>query len=130
MLSYGNNMNVSFINFIPILIIFIIALIVIYLLIKFVKPYEEKLKDFKYQEEYKEEDIESIIITSKIYSNFYIFVTLLVLGNIVIAFLIPWAISIKFIGFFGVWSLIFFLASILVGFIFIYLNGLQLKKRL
>ena len=121
-------MNVSFLNFIPIIIIFIIALIVIYLLLKFVKPYEEKLKDYKYQEEYKEEDMDSIILTSRIYSNFYIFVTLFIVGNIVITFLIPWAISIKFIGFFGVWSLIFFLASIVVGFIFLYKNGLQIKK--
>ena len=120
-------MNVSFLNFIPIIIIFIIALIVIYLLLKFVKPYEEKLKDYKYQEEYKEE-IDTIILTSRIYSNFYIFVTLFILGNIVITFLIPWALSIKFIGFFGVWSLIFFLVSILVGFIFLYKNGLQIKK--
>ena len=121
-------MIVSFINFIPILIIFIIALVVICLLIKFINPYEEKLKNYKYQEEYKEDDIDSIMITSRIYSNFYIFVTLFVLGNIVITFLIPWAISIKFIGFFGVWSLIFFLASIVVGFIFLYKNGLQIKK--
>ena len=121
-------MNVSFLNFIPTIIIFITALIVIYLLLKFVKPYEEKLKDYKYQEEYKEEEIDTIILTSRIYSNFYIFVTLFILGNIVITFLIPWALSIKFIGFFGVWSLIFFLASILVGFIFLYKNGLQIKK--
>ena len=121
-------MNVSFLNFIPTIIIFIIALIVIYLLLKFVKPYEEKLKDYKYQEEYKQEEIDSIILTSRIYSNFYIFVTLFILGNIVITFLIPWALSIKFIGFFGVWSLIFFLVSILVGFIFLYKNGLQIKK--
>ena len=121
-------MNVSFLNFIPTIIIFIIALIVIYLLLKFVKPYEEKLKDYKYQEEYKEEEMDSIILTSRIYSNFYIFVTLFILGNIVITFLIPWALSIKFIGFFGVWSLIFFLVSILVGFIFLYKNGLQIKK--
>ena len=121
-------MNVSFLNFIPTIIIFIIALIVIYLLLKFVKPYEEKLKDYKYQEEYKQEEIDSIILTSRIYSNFYIFVTLFILVNIVITFLIPWALSIKFIGFFGVWSLIFFLVSILVGFIFLYKNGLQIKK--
>ena len=93
-------MNISFINFIPILIIIIIALIIIFLLFKVVKPYEEKLKDFKYQEEYQEEDIDSTMITSKTYSNFYIFVTLFILGNIVITFLIPWAITIKFIGFF------------------------------
>ena len=121
-------MNVSFLNFIPILIIFVIALIVIYFLLKFLKPYEEKLKDFKYQEEYKEEDIDSIILTSRIYSNFYIFVTLFILGNIVITFLIPWAISIKFVGFFGIWSLTFFLTSILVGLVFLYKNGLQIKK--
>ena len=121
-------MNVSFLNFIPTIIIFIIALIVIYLLLKFVKPYEEKLKDYKYQEEYKEEDLDSIILTSRIYSNFYIFVTLFILGNIMITFLIPWALSIKFIGFFGVWSLIFFLVSIVVGFVFLYKNGLQIKK--
>ena len=121
-------MNISFINFIPILIIIIIALIIIFLLFKVVKPYEEKLKDFKYQEEYQEEDIDSTMITSKTYSNFYIFVTLFILGNIVITFLIPWAITIKFIGFFGVSSLILFLTSIVVGFIFIYINGLQIKK--
>jgi len=121
-------MNVSFLNFIPILIIFVIALIVIYFLLKFVKPYEEKLKDFKYQEEYKEEDIDSIILTSRIYSNFYIFVTLFILGNIVITFLIPWAISIKFVGLFGIWSLTIFLTSILVGLVFLYKNGLQIKK--
>ena len=121
-------MNVSFLNFIPILIIFVIALIVIYFLLKFLKPYEEKLKDFKYQEEYKEEDIDSIILTSRIYTNFYIFVTLFILGNIVITFLIPWAISIKFVGLFGIWSLTIFLTSILVGLVFLYKNGLQIKK--
>ena len=121
-------MNISFINFIPILIIIIIALIIIFLLFKVVKPYEEKLKDFKYQEEYQEEDIDSTMITSKTYSNFYIFVTLFILGNIVITLLIPWSISIKFIGFFGVWSLIFFLANFAIGFIFLYINGLQIKK--
>ena len=121
-------MNVNLINLMPIIIIFIIGLIVIYFLLKFIKPYEKKLKDFNYQEENKEDDIESIMLTSRIYSNFYIFVTLFVLGNIVITFLIPWAISIKLIGFFGVWSLIFFFVSIVVGFIFLYRNGLQIKK--
>ena len=121
-------MNVNLINLMPIIIIFIIGLIVIYFLLKFIKPYEKKIKDFNYQEENKEDDIESMMLTSRIYSNFYIFVTLFVLGNIVITFLIPWAISIKFIGFFGVWSIIFFFVSIVVGFIFLYRNGLQIKK--
>ena len=91
------------------LFIFLIALIVIYLFLKFAKPYETKISYFKYQDEYKEENLDSIMMASRIYSNFYIFVTLFILGNIVITLLIPWSISIKFIGFFGVWSLIFFL---------------------
>ncbi len=121
-------MNVNLINITPILIIFLIALIVIYLFLKFAKPYETKISYFKYQDEYKEENLDSIMMASRIYSNFYIFVTLFILGNIVITLLIPWSISIKFIGFFGVWSLIFFLANFAIGFIFLYINGLQIKK--
>src|SRR5262245_35816260 len=48
--------------------------------------------------------------------RFYLVTLLFIIFDLEIAFLFPWAISLKGIGLFGFWSMIVFLAVLTVGF--------------
>ena len=55
--------------------------------------------------------------------RFYLVAILFIIFDLEIAFLIPWSVSLKSIGVFGFWSMIFFLFILTVGFIYEWKNG-------
>ena len=55
--------------------------------------------------------------------RFYLVAILFIIFDLEIAFLFPWAVSLKNIGFFGFLSMIIFLALLTVGFIYEWYKG-------
>jgi len=55
--------------------------------------------------------------------RFYLVCLLFIIFDLEIAFLFPWAISLKEIGLFGFWSMIVFLGVLTVGFIYEWKKG-------
>ena len=55
--------------------------------------------------------------------QFYLVAILFIIFDIEIAFLFPWAISLKTIGIFGFWSMMIFLILLTVGFIYEWKKG-------
>jgi NADH-quinone oxidoreductase subunit A len=55
--------------------------------------------------------------------RFYLVTLLFIIFDLEIAFLFPWAISLKEIGVFGFWSMVVFLSVLTVGFIYEWKKG-------
>ena len=55
--------------------------------------------------------------------RFYLVAILFIIFDLEVAFLFPWAISLKQIGLFGFWSMIVFLIVLTVGFIYEWKKG-------
>ena len=55
--------------------------------------------------------------------QFYLVAILFIIFDLEIAFLFPWAVSLKTIGVFGFWSMIVFLTLLTVGFIYEWKRG-------
>lgn len=55
--------------------------------------------------------------------RFYLVAILFIIFDLEIAFLFPWAISLGGIGLFGFWSMMFFLSTLTVGFIYEWKKG-------
>ena len=55
--------------------------------------------------------------------RFYLVAILFIIFDLEVAFLIPWAISLKAIGMFGFWSMIVFLVVLTIGFIYEWKKG-------
>ncbi|MGI4852049.1 MAG: NADH-quinone oxidoreductase subunit A [Janthinobacterium lividum] len=55
--------------------------------------------------------------------RFYLVAILFIIFDLEIAFLFPWAICLRDIGFFGFWSMMIFLAILTVGFIYEWKKG-------
>ena len=55
--------------------------------------------------------------------RFYLVSILFIIFDLEVAFLFPWAISLKSIGFFGFWSMVVFLAVLTVGFVYEWKKG-------
>jgi len=55
--------------------------------------------------------------------HFYLVGILFIIFDLEITFLFPWAFSLKFLGFFGYWSMIFFLLILTLGFIYEWIRG-------
>lgn len=55
--------------------------------------------------------------------RFYLVCLLFIIFDLEIAFLFPWAISLKEIGVFGFWSMMVFLGILIVGFIYEWNKG-------
>jgi len=55
--------------------------------------------------------------------RFYLVCLLFIIFDLEIAFLFPWAISLKEIGLFGFWSMITFLGVLTVGFVYEWKKG-------
>lgn len=55
--------------------------------------------------------------------RFYLVAILFIIFDLEIAFLFPWAISLGKIGMFGFWSMIIFLTTLTVGFIYEWKKG-------
>ncbi len=60
---------------------------------------------------------------SKFDVRFYLVTLLFIIFDLEIAFLFPWAISLKGIGLFGFWSMMVFLGVLTVGFIYEWKKG-------
>ncbi|MGB4106620.1 MAG: NADH-quinone oxidoreductase subunit A [Alphaproteobacteria bacterium] len=60
---------------------------------------------------------------SKFDVRFYLVTLLFIIFDLEIAFLFPWAISLKGIGLFGFWSMVTFLGVLTVGFIYEWKKG-------
>jgi len=55
--------------------------------------------------------------------RFYLVAILFIIFDLEVAFLFPWAISLKEVGMFGFWSMMVFLAILTVGFIYEWRKG-------
>lgn len=55
--------------------------------------------------------------------RFYLVAILFIIFDLEVAFLIPWAINLKAIGYYGFWSMIVFLFVLTVGFIYEWKKG-------
>jgi len=55
--------------------------------------------------------------------RYYLVAILFIIFDLEVAFLFPWAVSLKTIGAFGFWSMIAFLAVLTVGFIYEWRKG-------
>ncbi|PZP85532.1 MAG: NADH-quinone oxidoreductase subunit A [Azospirillum brasilense] len=55
--------------------------------------------------------------------RFYLVAILFIIFDLEVAFLFPWAITLKEIGHFGFWSMMFFLGILTVGFIYEWKKG-------
>jgi NADH-quinone oxidoreductase subunit A len=55
--------------------------------------------------------------------QFYLIAILFIIFDLEIAFLFPWALSIKTIGVFGFWSMMAFLSVLSLGFVYEYFKG-------
>ena len=55
--------------------------------------------------------------------RYYLVAILFILFDLEIAFLFPWAVSLKEIGFFGVMAMMIFLAILVLGFIYEWMKG-------
>ena len=55
--------------------------------------------------------------------RYYLVAILFILFDLEIAFLFPWAVSLKEIGFFGFMAMMIFLAILVLGFIFEWMKG-------
>lgn len=55
--------------------------------------------------------------------RFYLVAILFIIFDLEIAFLIPWSVSLKSIGVYGFWSMMFFLFILTIGFIYEWKQG-------
>lgn len=55
--------------------------------------------------------------------RFYLVAILFIIFDLEVAFLIPWALNLKFIGQFGFWSMMIFLLVLTIGFIYEWRKG-------
>jgi NADH-quinone oxidoreductase subunit A len=55
--------------------------------------------------------------------RFYLVAILFIIFDLEVAFLFPWAVAFKSIGWFGFWSMMIFLAVLTVGFIYEWRKG-------
>ena len=55
--------------------------------------------------------------------RFYLVAILFIIFDLEVAFLFPWAVSLREIGMFGIWSMVVFLAVLTVGFVYEWKKG-------
>ena len=110
-------------NYLPILIFLGIAvgLSVVMVAIPFIvslkKPDSEKLSPYECGFEAFGD------ARGKFEVRFYLVAILFIIFDLEIAFLFPWAISLKEIGLFGFWSMMVFLGVLTIGFIYEWKKG-------
>ena len=116
-------MNELLVEYLPILIFFAVAvgLSVLILAAAFIlarqRPDSEKLSPYEcgfepFSDARKQFDV-----------RFYLVAILFIIFDLEVAFLFPWAISLREIGLLGFWSMILFLAMLTVGFIYEWKKG-------
>jgi NADH:ubiquinone oxidoreductase subunit 3 (subunit A) len=55
--------------------------------------------------------------------SFYIVAILFIIFDVEVIYLFPWCLTLNYIGFFGIWSMIFFIILLSIGFIYEIING-------
>jgi NADH-quinone oxidoreductase subunit A len=116
-------MNGFLLEYLPILLFMVIAgaiglaLVLLPLIVAPTKPDPEKLSAYEcgfnaFADARMKFDV-----------RFYLVSILFIIFDLEVAFLFPWAISLKAIGSFGFWSMIAFLAVLTVGFIYEWKKG-------
>jgi NADH-quinone oxidoreductase subunit A len=110
-------------NYLPILIFLGIAigLSVVIIIIPFIvavsKPDKEKLSQY-------ECGFDGVgKVRNEFDVQFYLVAILFIIFDLEIAFLFPWAVSLKHIGVFGFWSMMVFLTLLTIGFIYEWKRG-------
>lgn len=110
-------------GYLPILIFFVIAagLSIVISIVPFIvakrRPDDEKLSPY-------ECGFEGLgPVRNEFDVQFYLVAILFIIFDLEVAFLFPWAVSLKQIGAFGFWSMIVFLALLTVGFIYEWKRG-------
>jgi NADH-quinone oxidoreductase subunit A len=94
-----------------------VALLVIPFLIAPSKPDPEKLSAYEcgfnaFDDAHMKFDV-----------RYYLVAILFIIFDLEVAFLFPWAVSLKDIGFFGFWSMMVFLGVLTIGFIYEWRKG-------
>ena len=110
-------------QYIPVLIFAIIALClsIFILVIPFIinKMRPDKEKNSQYECGFEGEGR----VRSDFDVQFYLVAILFIIFDLEVAFLFPWAISLKEIGEFGFWSMMVFLSVLTIGFIYEWKKG-------
>jgi NADH-quinone oxidoreductase subunit A len=110
-------------GYLPILVFIIIAAVLGIamvggsLLAAWQKPYPEKLSAYECGFEPFDDARRRFDV------RYYLVAILFIIFDLEVAFLFPWAVSLKSIGAFGFWSMIGFLAVLTVGFIYEWCKG-------
>ncbi len=110
-------------QYLPILLFLAVAIILscVILVIPFIvaksKPDHEKLSQYECGFEGEGR------VRSEFNVQFYLVAILFIIFDLEIAFLFPWAVSLKKIGIFGFWSMMVFLILLTVGFIYEWKRG-------
>lgn len=63
------------------------------------------------------------LVRNRFEVQFYLVAILFIIFDLEIAFLFPWAMVLKTIGFFGFWSMMLFLSILTIGFIYEWKKG-------
>ena len=103
--------------FLVISIIFSVAILSLSLLVSPKKPNDEKLTPYECGFEPFDD------ARTKFDIRFYLVALLFIIFDLEVAFLFPWAISLKEIGIFGYLSMMFFLFILTIGFIYEWRKG-------
>ncbi len=110
-------------QYLPILIFFAIAiglsvvLVLIPLILRKMRPDSEK--NSQYECGFEAEGN----VRNKFDVQFYLVAILFIIFDLEIAFLFPWAVSLKTIGVYGFWSMMIFLTLLTIGFIYEWMRG-------
>lgn len=118
---------IRFENYLPILVFFAlgfgisIALTIVSWWRSKKAPYKEKLSP--YECGFDAFDTPEHNARGRFSVQFYLVAILFIIFDLEIAFLFPWAISLKTIGVFGFWSMMLFLGILTIGFIYEWKKG-------
>lgn len=110
-------------NYLPIMIFFILAigLSIVLLIVNYLRstrhPDPEKLSPYECGFNAFDDTRHRFDV------RFYLIAILFIIFDLEIAFLFPWAISLSKIGMFGFWSMIAFLSTLTIGFIYEWKKG-------
>ena len=116
-------MNDILTNYLPIILFLGVALVLsvtmvaIPFLVALKKPDAEKLSQYECGFEGEGE------VRNKFDIQFYLVGILFIIFDLEIAFLFPWAVSLRNIGIFGFWSMMLFLTLLTIGFIYEWKRG-------
>src|SRR5256885_1931259 len=121
--SIGPDMQPLLLGYLPILVFIVIAGVIAVamvggsLLAARQKPYAEKLSPYECGFEPFDDARRRFDV------RFYLVAILFIIFDLEVAFLFPWAVSLKDIGMFGFFSLVVFLALLTVGLIYEWKKG-------